>query len=536
MSKKALLCGTALLCGLSIPALAKYCVKLPSCEELGYIFPYKEGRRSIRCPFDTSKVLYLDYCQAYGLSSKPSDEAGDYQECVEEKADGTKINTGYYRYTRCNAGYSYKSGTCTHSCSYDKAYPLDTPPEHCKTPTASKVFDGETCYSATCNTCEDGYDMDSSGSCWNCQLNESGPAYGLYLCGEGKTGNTLKKSVTCADKNFYEECLIVETCFNEYQPVSTSQCSTGIIRSYLNDSNEYVQSCNTSAGYEINQSSACIRSSDGQKYYDVQACTSGTCSGHELCINDEGADGETACECGGNKYFKNCKETCLYEYRADDSCASGIKHSHQFSGDNYFYEWCDTGNELDTTQDSCVRADGKTYYESVKSCVVNKGKCEGMLSCSAGGADGATSCECGGNTYYSACKEVTKTCDSGYTKDSSCDSGIKYLSETSSGWCYTTKGYELYEDSSTCTRPSDNKTLYSYPRGCTTSGATCAGKKRCAYPDPGSLCNCGGYLYSNNCLVQCNYEETPETCAAKGKSFSIRCLTDTAQYGECVES
>ncbi len=96
-------------------AQAKYCVKLPTCEELGYIFPYKEGRRSIRCPFDTSKVLYLDYCQAYGLSSKPSGEAGAYQECVEEKADGTKINTGYYRYTRCNSGYTYQSGDCVSS-------------------------------------------------------------------------------------------------------------------------------------------------------------------------------------------------------------------------------------------------------------------------------------------------------------------------------------------------------------------------------------------------------------------------------------
>ena len=105
-------CAVFVGCGAGSFAQAKYCVKLPSCEELGYIFPYKEGRRSIRCPFDTSKVLYLDYCQAYGLTSKPNDAAGAYQECVEEKADGTKINTGYYRYTRCNSGYTYQSGDC----------------------------------------------------------------------------------------------------------------------------------------------------------------------------------------------------------------------------------------------------------------------------------------------------------------------------------------------------------------------------------------------------------------------------------------
>ena len=93
-------------------ALAKYCVKLPSCEDLGYVFPYKEGRRQIRCPFDTDKALYLDYCQAYGIQGKPDEKAGEYQECIEEKADGTKINTGYYRYTRCNVGYFYENGTC----------------------------------------------------------------------------------------------------------------------------------------------------------------------------------------------------------------------------------------------------------------------------------------------------------------------------------------------------------------------------------------------------------------------------------------
>jgi len=96
-------------------ALAKYCVKLPSCEDLGYVFPYKEGRRQIRCPFDTDKALYLDYCQAYGIQGKPDEKAGEYQECIEEKADGTKINTGYYRYTRCNVGYRYESGHCVNS-------------------------------------------------------------------------------------------------------------------------------------------------------------------------------------------------------------------------------------------------------------------------------------------------------------------------------------------------------------------------------------------------------------------------------------
>ena len=116
-------------------ALAKYCVKLPSCEELGYVFPYKESRRQIRCPFDTDKALYLDYCQAYGIQGKPDEVAGEYQECIEEKADGTKINTGYYRYTRCNVGYRYESGHCVryscntpHTCLVGDVYLHDNEP------------------------------------------------------------------------------------------------------------------------------------------------------------------------------------------------------------------------------------------------------------------------------------------------------------------------------------------------------------------------------------------------------------------------
>jgi len=116
-------------------ALAKYCVKLPSCEDLGYVFPYKEGRRQIRCPFDTDKALYLDYCQAYGIQGKPDEKAGEYQECIEEKADGTKINTGYYRYTRCNVGYRYESGHCVryscnapHTCLVGDVYLYDNEP------------------------------------------------------------------------------------------------------------------------------------------------------------------------------------------------------------------------------------------------------------------------------------------------------------------------------------------------------------------------------------------------------------------------
>jgi len=107
-----ILIAAVLLCFSCNISYAKYCVKLPTCEELGYVFAANSTRRQILCPFDTDYALYLDYCQAYGLSAKPDGDAGDYQECVETKKDGTQINSGYYRYIRCNLGYTYDSGNC----------------------------------------------------------------------------------------------------------------------------------------------------------------------------------------------------------------------------------------------------------------------------------------------------------------------------------------------------------------------------------------------------------------------------------------
>ncbi len=431
------LCLTPCLMGSA--ALAKYCVKLPSCEELGYIFSYKEGRRSIRCPFDTSKVLYLDYCQAYGLSSKPSDEAGAYQECVEEKADGTKINTGYYRYTRCNSGYTYQSGNCIYSCASNKDYPLNAPATYCKTPTDSQAFNGVTCYSATCQQCEDGYDKDSAGTCWNCQADSGGIAYGLTLCGEGKVGNEKKAKAPCADKTYYEECLVVETCFYNYRP--DSSCSYGVKSYNVATGNENCISSSNDGLEVVPTSNTCKRQGSDYTYYEkYQSCntTGATCAGKKQCEHDEGATGETACVCGNHKYFNKCAETCEYNYRPDSSCDSGMK----------IYS-------ISSSSENCI--------------------------------------------YSSA------------------------------------GGLEIVPSTNTCKRQGSDYTYYERAQSCNASGATCAGKKLCEFPG-GSLCNCGNHIYGDYCLAQCNYEDTPETCEAKGMGFSLKCLTEDAKYGECIKS
>ncbi len=107
-----IICFALIISCFASVAFAKYCIKLPTCEELGYVFPPTEGRRFIRCPFEPNKVLLLDYCQQYGLTSCDSDKAGECEQCREVRADKTVIAAPYYRYTRCKKDYVYNNGDC----------------------------------------------------------------------------------------------------------------------------------------------------------------------------------------------------------------------------------------------------------------------------------------------------------------------------------------------------------------------------------------------------------------------------------------
>ena len=145
-------------------ATAKYCVKLPSCEELGYIFSAKDypHNRSVKCPFDTDKILLLDYCQAYGLTSCDS-TAGECDECIVKKANGTKSNSGYWRYVRCNAGYSYKSGECIRTEIDRTRYPFEDETPNEELGKIECVQSGDKTYCGY-TECVDGWDL-VEGNC-----------------------------------------------------------------------------------------------------------------------------------------------------------------------------------------------------------------------------------------------------------------------------------------------------------------------------------------------------------------------------------
>ena len=199
-------------------AIAKYCVKLPTCEELGYIYSADKypNNRSIKCPFDTKKILLLDYCQAYGLTSCDS-TSGECDECIVEKADGTKSNSGYWRYTRCNAGYSYKSGECPPTEVDTSKYPLRPEQMNEEIGEVECVQSAQNVYCGY-KSCNEGWDINSG----NCIVHQCDAAqYPNSSCDENGTCETCKAG---ADIRYSEA-----TCnlgYFKINGICTPPCST----------------------------------------------------------------------------------------------------------------------------------------------------------------------------------------------------------------------------------------------------------------------------------------------------------------------
>ena len=212
-------------------AVAKYCVKLPTCEELGYIYSADKypNNRSIKCPFDTKKILLLDYCQAYGLTSCDS-TSGECDECIVEKADGTKSNSGYWRYTRCNAGYSYKSGECPPTEVDTSKYPFTQGELNEEIGEVECVQSAQNVYCGY-KSCNEGWDINSG----NCIVHDCGSAYPYTSCDvngtceECKSGFNMKYSAVTCNSGYYN---IDNKC---HLPCTVSgACKVGDIYAYNN--------------------------------------------------------------------------------------------------------------------------------------------------------------------------------------------------------------------------------------------------------------------------------------------------------------
>ena len=150
---------------------------------------------------------------------------------------------------------------------------------------------------------------------------------------------------------------------------------------------------------------------DGSKLIAYETCNSTwsgkdcngnsvPCSGKILCENDEGADGDVPCECGGKKYFNKCKEMCMHRESGTDS-----SYNYQYIEDSYVF----LTNGYYPVQEVCTRLDGRKVY-TANLCNANSldaennmPPCAGMFLCAQGTFGSGEACTCGGKIYFQKC-------------------------------------------------------------------------------------------------------------------------------------
>ena len=163
--------------------------------------------------------------------------------------------------------------------------------------------------------------------------------------------------------------------------------------------------------------------------------------------------------------------------------------------------------------------------------------CAGKKKCP--NNEGTGLCECGGSKFFDECNEKC-TQDNPYDDTPLGKCGISYP-ENSSWW--TNPGYSgYYKVGLKCTKQDGSKLYCSNNCNSTRKDIAgnmppCAGKKKCSSGlyALGELCTCGGSTFGDSCGSVCNYEDTPERCAAQGKGFSQKCADSSGNlFGECI--
>ena len=341
-----ILIAGVLLCFSCNISFAKYCVKLPTCEELGYVFKAKDNRRQIRCPFDTDMALYLDYCQAYGIQGEPDSNAGEYQECIEEKADGTKINTGYYRYTRCNVGYTYKSGQCIES-TCDGFYSETNEIDNCANigecqKGKDKVY--------KCVECAEGYGFENNECIQTCLFTEVTPIANCIDAPCRRAGVEYYDSICTTCSNGYTSrgtSCVANTCdgYTSTTPNITG-CETVSSPCLSGSTNKYkCDAC--SDGYESDGNGGCkqlrVQYAVGDIYYH-----NGTAIG--VVFYDDGTTTKIVAPSNINRYGTESDDSNIYW---SDCNLSQCKPSY-YTGNSYCHTDTEAINDMDGNRNTNI--------------------------------------------------------------------------------------------------------------------------------------------------------------------------------------
>ncbi len=404
--------------------------------------------------------------------------------------------------------------------------------------------------------CEEGYIWDDKAKTCTpeCDPNDrTCQCPGKYFCDERK--NQVGEGAVCTTADgtkFYEKCLVKETCFSDgtethYTPYVTDK---GICQGWIGKAKyNALYKCTTQTGKVYYYNSFC-----GQEEPDC-AGNIAPCAGYKWCDNGP-ALGAAPCPiaCGGHSPDKPLL------WSECDTCTSGNTYANggmcmswgqTYDKSKVTYNYGDpsiTGKGRYYVKDRCTTSVSKKTFLADQYCNTTQLDCLGRTPPCAGMCDGEPAsldvekCECGNKTFYSAC-DSCKFSSSFSENGGSCMAQEEYYETPDMEWYGQQKwGDQLIKSDGSkinnyyfvkykCTtvvygtKQKLAKECNSTTLDCSGNMPPCAGMKECSTGTFGSgdACSCGGKIYFNECVTECNFEDTAETCAAKGQNFEQKC-------------
>ncbi len=469
------------------------------------------------CICDTSTYPHTSSSCAYTLSGASCyDKYGyHYPSCVNPCA----AYSSYTNVSSCSYGCEDVVSSCTSKCR--KCYA-----DNCRNRTAvSTPYGCEEYFSDCSSKCKKAY----TDNCHNRADNETKLGCEKYWAdcpSKCQTGKTCVKSfpegsassVTCTEsgqtKKTYTSC--GETRYKCVCEKTEQTCLTG---------KNLVNLCTNDAGKKVGD---CVDCRDPES-------TNNPCKGFALCEGDKVGDGKT-CDCGGLTYHERClvPEKCLNGVKYDDTPLGSCGYAYPL-GDSWFKDW-----PYYPVGVKCTQQNGTKLYCSAacsgtqKDLAGNYAPCAGKKECA--NNDGIGLCECGNKKYFDECNEKC-TRDTPYDDTPLGSCGYAY--PLGDSWF---KDWPYYPVGVKCTQKNGTKLYCSAACSSTQKDlagnyAPCAGKRECPSGTYalGDLCTCAGKTFGDSCGTVCNYDDTPERCAALGKSFSQKCADSSGNlFGQCI--
>ncbi len=404
--------------------------------------------------------------------------------------------------------------------------------------------DGATYYSCTCNKEYERPNDDSNViKCYDCEdeADHHNPCYGKYHCKGGArlpVGDVVcscpyrnTSGVSDRDVKYYENCLVQEIC----EPGDTLEENGGKCVAYDEEDATAVYG----AVYKVKEK--CQRITSNNKVYYYAECAtdnSKDCNGNyspvrgkKKCPNNKGTN---PVQCGYFTYFDECEEECnagdILNENGGRCEAFDTTDSKVLYGALYMVkDKCQR-----TTSDSAVKYYAECTTGDAKDCNGNYSPVRGKKKCP--NDKGTNPVKCGTDTYFDECEEECESGDVISANGGQC----KSYDETDTKVGYGT----VYFVKNKCNRTTSSSKVNYYAECATDDSRDCNGNyspvrglKKCVTPNNypyGRTVKCGYHTYAEECYGQCPYNDSAESCAAKGMSFVRKCGDEKGKdWGVC---